>query len=108
MNTTENPNQEPSASVPWWMGFVAALIVWEVVPWGISLLTPRYGWAAGRPGLWNLLGLIPVVVGTTGLIWTMVLHFVQSPQGIEWELDKSYLLRQVPTLFRAIRCISLN
>jgi len=101
MNTTEDPNQEQpkKASVPWWIGFVLALIVWEVGPWAISLLTPRYGWASGRPGLWNLLGLIPVVVGTTGLLWTMVLHFAQSPEGIEWDLDKSYLLRRGPYAF---------
>ena len=73
-----------------------AFIVWEVSPWIISLLTPRYGWMAGRPSLWNLLGLIPVVVGTIGLLLTMALHFAQSPQGIEWELDKSYLLSQGP------------
>ena len=64
-----------------------------------SLLTPRSGWAAGRPGFWNLLGLIPVVVGTTGLIWTMVLHFAQSPQGVELDLAKSYLLRLGPYAF---------
>ncbi len=81
------------------MAFVAALIVWEVGPWAISLLTPRYGWVADRPGPWNLLGLIPVVVGTTGLIWTMVLHFAQSREGLEMELAKSYLLRRGPYAF---------
>ena len=101
MNTDEHSNKVPSkrASVPWWIGFVAALIVWELSPWFISLLTPRYGWAAGRPGPWNLLGLVPVLVGTIGLLWTMSLHFVQSPQGIEWELDKSYLLMRGPYAF---------
>ena len=101
MNTTDHCDQAPSkrASVPWWMGFLTALILWEVSPWIISLLTPRYGWTVGRPGLWNLLGLIPVVAGTMGLFWTMVLHFDQSPQGIEWELDKSYLLSQGPYAF---------
>jgi len=101
MNTADNPNQEPSkrASVPWWIGFVMALIVWEMSPWIISLLTPRHGWAAGRPGLWNLLGLIPVLVGTTGILWGVRLHSAQSPEGIEWELDKSYLLMRGPYTF---------
>jgi len=76
-----------------------ALIVWEGSPWIISLLTPRYGWTAGRAVFWNLLGLIPILAGTTGLLWTMSLHFVQSPQGIEWELDKSYLLSRGPYAF---------
>lgn len=26
---------------------------------------PHYGWVAGRLGLWNLLGLIPLVAGIT-------------------------------------------
>lgn len=98
MNTTEHPNQEPSkrASIPWWIMFVAALIVYSVGPWAISLLTPRYGWAAGYPAPWNLLGLLPVVIGTIGLMWTMLLHFAQSPTGVEMILAKSYLLRRGP------------
>jgi hypothetical protein len=84
MNTTENPNQEPSKTakyLPHWLASPLALIVWEVVPWAISLLTPRYGWTSGGPGIWNLLGLIPVLVGTTGLIWGLALHSAKSPRG---------------------------
>ena len=76
-----------------WIAYPLALIVWEVLPWALSLLTPRYGWVAGHPSPWNLLGLIPVLVGTTGLIWGLALHSAQSPEGIEWELDRSYMLR---------------
>ena len=64
------------------------------MPWAISLLTPHYGWAAHRPGIWNLLGLIPALIGTIGLLWGVAVHSAQSPQGIEWELDKSYLLQR--------------
>ncbi len=78
-----------------WIAYPLALIVWEVLPWAFSLLTPRYGWVGGRPAIWNLLGLIPVLIGTTGLLWGVALHSAASPQGmIEWELDKSYLLRR--------------
>ena len=97
MNTTENPNQEPSKRTRYlssWLAYPLALLVWEGLPWAISLLTPRYGWVAGSPGIWNLLGLIPVLVGTIGLIWGVAVHSAQSPQGIEWELDRSYLLRR--------------
>jgi len=96
MSTSNIPNGgQPKRTkfLPRWQAYPLALIVWGVVPWAISLLTPRYGWVAGRPGLWNLLGLIPVVVGTTGLIWGLALHSAQSPEGIEWELDRSYILR---------------
>jgi protein-S-isoprenylcysteine O-methyltransferase Ste14 len=96
MNTTENPNQEPSKRAKFlspWLAYPLALIVWGVLPWAISLLSPHYGWVTGRPGPWNWLGLILVLVGTIGLIWGVAVHSAQSPQGLEWELDKSYLLR---------------
>src|SRR6266511_5249 len=95
MNTTESPNQKSSKRVKFlssWLAYPLALIVWEVLPWAISLLTPRYGWIEGRPSIWNLLGLIPVLIGTIGLLWGVAVHSAQSPQGLEWELDKSYLL----------------
>jgi protein-S-isoprenylcysteine O-methyltransferase Ste14 len=98
----ESPPEKPSKSgkfLPSWLAYPLALIVWEVLPWVISLLSPRYGWAAGRPAIWNLLGLIPVLVGTTGLLWGVWLHSAQSPEGIEWELDKSYLLSRGPYAF---------
>ena len=102
MSTTDNPGQKPSKRGRFlspWLAYPLALFVWEVPPWAISLLTPRYGWVDGRPGLWNLLGLIPVLVGTAGLLWGVHLHSEQSPEGIEWELDKSYLLRRGPYAF---------
>ena len=97
MKTTENPNQEQTKKVKHlspWLAFPMALIVWWVLPCAISLLTTHHGWATGRPGLWNLLGLIPVLIGTIGLLWGVAVHSAQSPQGIEWELDKSYLLQR--------------
>src|SRR4030095_5268161 len=101
MDTSENPNQAPlkKASSPWWIWLAAAPIGYGVVPWAISLLAPRYGWAAGYPGLWNLLGLIPVAVGTTGLIWSVALHVAQSPEGVEMVVAKSYLLTRGPYTF---------
>lgn len=102
MSTSNIPNSGQPKGVkflPSWQAYALALIVWGVVPWAISLLTPRYGWAAGRTGIWNLLGLIPVLVGTTGLIWGLALHSAQSPEGIEWELDRSYMLRGGPYAF---------
>jgi protein-S-isoprenylcysteine O-methyltransferase Ste14 len=95
MNTTENPNREPPKITKFlspWLAYPLALIVWEALPWAISLLTPRYGWMAGRPSIWNLLGLILVLNGTAGLLWGVAVHSAQSPEGLEWELDKSYLL----------------
>jgi protein-S-isoprenylcysteine O-methyltransferase Ste14 len=95
MNTTDRPTQAQSKRAKVllrWVAYPLALIVWGVVPWAISLLTPRYGWEEVSPSPWNLLGLILVLVGTTGLIGGLSLHSAQSPSGIEWDLDKSYLL----------------
>ena len=83
----------------WWMLFAAGPLGYGAGPWAISLLAPRYGWAAGYPGPWNLIGLIPVAVGTTGLIWSVALHFPQSPEGVEMELAQSYLLTRGPYAF---------
>jgi hypothetical protein len=78
MNTIENPKQEPSkrASLPGWLALLIALAFWIIGiplfyglgPWALSLLTPHYGWMAGHLSLWNLLGLIPVLVGSIFLI----------------------------------------
>ena len=94
MKTTQNPDHAPSKrkSIPLWVGFVAALIVWDVVPGAISLLSPRYGWADSRPGPWNLLGLIPVIVGNIGLFGGIFAHAAQTSMKIDFELDKPYLL----------------
>ena len=95
MNKSKNPNREPSKQTKYVsarLAYPMALIVWEMLPWAISLLAPRYGWVAERPGMWNWFGLIPVLAGTAGLLWGVAVHSAQSPHGIEWELDKSYLL----------------
>ena len=91
-NISNNEEPKKTRYLSPWLAVPLALAVWEVLPWAISLLTPRYGWIEGRPSFWNLLGLIPVLIGTSGLIWGVVVHSTQSPAGMEWELDKSYLL----------------
>jgi protein-S-isoprenylcysteine O-methyltransferase Ste14 len=75
-----------------WLAYPLALLVWEGLPWLISFLAPRYGWTDGHPSIWNLLGLIPVILGTAGLLWGVAIHSAQSPAGIQMEVDKSYLL----------------
>ena len=111
MNTTDNSEQGESKKTKFlspWLVYPLALFVWGLLPWAISLLTPHYGWTEGRPGLWNMLGLIPVVAGTIGLIWGVAIHSGQSPKGLEWELDRSYLLKGSLYNFSRTQCISLN
>jgi protein-S-isoprenylcysteine O-methyltransferase Ste14 len=109
MSTPEVPDEKQSkrTGMPRWMALLVALIVWVagvplahgVMPWAISLLTPRYGWAGGRPGTWNLLGLIPIIVGTACLVWIMVLHLARTPERVELEWTPQYLLRRGPYVF---------
>ena len=71
MKINAQPNQESPKKARFlspWLAYPLALIVWEGLPWAISLLTRRYGWMESRPGLWNLLGLMLVFVGTVGLL----------------------------------------
>jgi protein-S-isoprenylcysteine O-methyltransferase Ste14 len=93
MSASNHSKDQPPRRLSNWLAYPLALLVWEGLPWAISLLSHRYGWIAGRPGTWNLLGLIPILIGTIGLLWGLALHTTQSSEGIEWELDKSYLLK---------------
>ena len=94
-------------SFPRWLVFSLGLVFWTVllpslhgvVPWGLSLLTDRYGWELGRPGIWNLLALVLVAVGAVLFIWVLVLHFVRIPQRVEFELTPKYLLKGGPYRF---------
>lgn len=95
MNSTNASNSEQPKKtryMPRWVIVPMGLAVWEGIPWALSLLGQRYGWIDRRPAVWNWVGLIPVVLGTAGLIWGVVVHSAQSHKGMEWELDRSYML----------------
>ena len=94
MNTNLNPNQEAlkRKSIPLWAGLIMAFVVWNVLPWAISLPLPRFGWTDMRPGGWNLLGLLLVILGNIGLYRGINDHSAQTPSRIDFELDKLYLL----------------
>lgn len=92
MNTPGIPNQEQSkrARLPRWMTpillFVLFLLVHVAAPWGLSLLSTRYGWTDDVPGPLNLLALIVVVVGIACTIWLITRHYSSSPQTfMEWQ-----------------------
>jgi protein-S-isoprenylcysteine O-methyltransferase Ste14 len=84
---------------------VTALILWPIliplvhagVPWGLSLLTTRHGWINGHPGVGNLLGLVAVVAGVSGIIWCLYWHYVACPPVVEatW-FHPPYLLTDGP------------
>ena len=59
------------------VGLVAIPAVHAGIPWALSHLGPRYGWADGGPGGWNLLGYAPVAVGAVLLLWIVVFGLAQ-------------------------------
>ena len=105
MNPAEIPNRERSkrAHFPRWLTPIYFAVVLPlalvVAPWGLSLLSPRYGWEAGHPGLLNLFSLILIVAGIACVIWIIVLHCVQAPEGWDLERTPNYLLIRGPYKF---------
>lgn len=105
MNTTEHPKKYQSKKLrfprwltPFYFGVLipVALII---APWACSLLTPHYGWMMGHPSIGQLFGLIPVVAGIACIIWIIVLHYHEAPEGWEFERTPKYLVRRGPYAF---------
>ena len=61
MGNAESPGPRP-AGIPRRLALALAPVVWLVavpavhagIPWALSHLGPRYGWADGEPAGWNL------------------------------------------------------
>jgi len=91
--------------LPRWLGMgfhaVAFPAACVLAPWALSLLAERHGWVAGKPGVWNLPGLILVAPGFYIFFSCMREHFIAAPDG--WRLERtphyptpSYLLTEGP------------
>jgi protein-S-isoprenylcysteine O-methyltransferase Ste14 len=79
---------------------VAIPLVHGVQPWIISMYMRRYGWTEDHPGIWNLLGLIPVALGAALLIWVLVIIMLETPKRLEWALlTPAFLMRRGPYAF---------
>jgi protein-S-isoprenylcysteine O-methyltransferase Ste14 len=112
MRAPEPGDGKPSSriSIPRWMAPIVGLFGLLVaiplahggIPWALSLLTPRYGWTGGRPGGWNLLGVILLVVGAAGLVWVLVLGLAQTrnlPERVGLDWTPKLLLMRGPYAF---------
>jgi protein-S-isoprenylcysteine O-methyltransferase Ste14 len=42
-----------------------------------------HGWEPSGPGIWNVVGLMPIAFGIAGLVWTMIAALVESHREIE-------------------------
>jgi protein-S-isoprenylcysteine O-methyltransferase Ste14 len=104
------PRQQRPAGIPRWLALALAPVVWLValpavhagVPWALSHLGPRYGWAEGGPSGWNLLGYIPVAAGAVLLFWIMIFEFSQKqnlPQWVPIDLSPVFLMTGGPYAF---------
>ncbi len=85
MTTSHVPEAEQprQARVPRWVMAIfwalLFLLVHVAAPWGLSLITTRYGWPDGRPGPWNVLALILVIPGLAFTAWMVTVHYRASP-----------------------------
>jgi protein-S-isoprenylcysteine O-methyltransferase Ste14 len=96
VKSSSTPPTRESRTIPLWSAFVLFAFVWGVLPWAISLLSPRYGWQSTRLSLWNLLGLILLLAGLAGSLYTLQLHARGPNKGVDMEPDKAYLLTTGP------------
>ena len=110
-----------AAVFAWWLrgsgagvssrtALTVGLAVWLVgvplvhggLPWLLSMLGPRMGWVDGRPGSWNLLGLIPIVAGIAALVWVLTTGIAQRdriPDEVTLGLTPMLLLKEGPYVF---------
>lgn len=82
-----------------WATLVGAPLMHGALPNALSSLAPRRGWARGRPGAWNLLGLIPIAAGCALLAWSGALHVRSMPARVELRPTPNYLVRRGPYAF---------
>jgi protein-S-isoprenylcysteine O-methyltransferase Ste14 len=92
--TPPDMNKAKRKSIPLWTGGFLALFVWAFIPWALSLISPRLGWSGDHPGLWNWMGLLPVLLGLSGLFGGLLSHASKTPGQIDMEPAKDYLLKE--------------
>jgi protein-S-isoprenylcysteine O-methyltransferase Ste14 len=84
-------------------GFIVQAVAGPVgfvgIPVSLSRVAERHGWSDGRPGAANLVGVLPLGVGTWLAAWAISSHYRAAPQGWEIGLSPQYLLRGGPYQF---------
>jgi len=88
MDNGKSPEQIPPRppGIPRWLAITLAPIVLLIgapavhagIPWLLSHLGPRFGWADGSPSVWNLIGVVSLAVGAVLLVWIMIFEFTQN------------------------------
>ena len=57
------------------------LMPYVLTPWRLSRRGLRRGWRRGRPGPWNVLGLVPLAAGGTLIGWSVAEHYRAAEDG---------------------------
>ncbi len=93
-------------ALPRWLLLLLAVTVWPllvfliqgVLPWAVSRMARRFGWAGQHPGLWNGLGLIFVGLGMIAVSWFWFVHVrqVSARKTTELKFTPDYLLTDGP------------
>src|SRR5580704_12492148 len=109
MGNAKSPEPRPPRppGIPRWLALALAPVVWLValpavhagIPWALSHLGPRYGWADGGPSGWNLLGCVPVAVGAVLLAWIMVFglsRYRELPERVPTDWSPAFLMTGGP------------
>jgi protein-S-isoprenylcysteine O-methyltransferase Ste14 len=78
---------------------VVFLLGHVALPEALSEISARHGWALGRPGWLNLLGLLLIAAGGASLVWCLRLHFVGTGDSFETEGTQNYLVVRGPYRF---------
>ena len=112
MGLSETAAAHPSrkGGLPRWLVVCLSVVVLFVgiplvdfgVPWLLSLLGTRYGWTTDGPGPWNLIGLAPVAVGESGVLWfafTAMRHLHLLPERVKLGLTPQILITTGPFAF---------
>ena len=63
------------------------------VPLLVARCDERRGWGAGRPGLLNAAGLLPVAGGAAVIGWAVASHYRTAPRDSAVTLTPSYLVQ---------------
>ena len=78
------------------VGLVVIPLAHGVLPWALSTLLPRYGWAEGSPGYWNWIGLIVVAPAVALLIWIVAFAIPQAPSRVRLGLTPPFVMMRGP------------
>jgi protein-S-isoprenylcysteine O-methyltransferase Ste14 len=68
------------------------LVIQILLPWAISMFWPRFGWSQATSALWNIAGLVAVVLGLTLYAWCLAFHFRSHQSSVRVSFTPPHLV----------------